>query len=660
MKKEKERMLELSEIINKAARAYYMEDREIMSNYEYDALFDELLELEAKTGVILPGSPTQKVGYEVVSELKKVTHEFIALSLDKTKDLNELAGWLGEHDGCLSWKMDGLTIVATYENGVLKQAVTRGNGYIGEDVTHNAVHFAGLPKKIPCREKIVIRGEATIAYEKFEEINKNLPIDKEPYKNPRNLASASVRLFNAKEAAEREIVFTAFRLVLPPEDSEMKTVAEQFEWLKTQGINVVEYCRVTKESLSEAVKMFETKIIKNKFPSDGLVLLYNNIAYGDSLGRTGHHFRNGLAFKWKDETATATLKEIEWSASRSGLLNPVAVFTPVELEGTTVSRASLHNVSVTKKLNVSPGAVIKVYKANMIIPQVLKTVTEGGGLTIPDKCPICGMKTAIVTTHSDKEDVDVLYCTNPDCAAKHIGVFTHFVSREGMDIKGLSKAALEKFVENGFIKEFADIYHLDNYKEDIIKLDGFGKKSFEKLIESVEKSRNCSFSQFLAALGIPGVGKDLAKVISRSLGSRSVEEFSKAPDSPGGFTFIEGVGETIDENIYKWRTDPKNIKVLQNLLKELNIAPDVIEENKETPINGKTFVITGSLESFANRDELKKLIENNGGKTSGSVSAKTSYLINNDIASSTGKSKKAKELNIPIITEKQFLEMLKI
>jgi DNA ligase (NAD+) len=648
------RIQELVEIINRASNAYYNEDIEIMSNFEYDALYDELVSLEKSTGIILPNSPTQFAGYDVVSKLKKVEHKHPALSLDKTKEREKLITWLKGKDGLLSWKMDGLTVVATYDNGKLVRTVTRGNGYIGEDVTHNSYHFKGLPSKIKFKGELIVRGEAIMSYNEFERINKSLPETLSKYKNPRNLASATVRMLDANESAEREIIFSAFDLVnANDENIDIDSKCEQFKWLQNLNFNVVEHIKVNENNILNVISDFESKLEQNAFPSDGLVLTFDSENYGLSLGMTGKFPRHSIAFKWKDEEVTSTIKEIIWSPSRTGLLNPVAIFEPVEIEGTTVERASIHNVSIARSLKLSVGSEVSVFKANMIIPQIARTIKSTGETFIPNKCPCCGGDTII----KENDDIETLYCTNTNCPAKQIGKFTHFVSRDCANIVGLSEATLQTFINEGFIKEFADIYHIDKYKDKIIEMEGFGEKSYNNLINAINESRNIKFSAFLGSIGISGIGKDMAKQISLHLGENALSKFVEMLRLGKSFTDIDGIGSVINENIYLWKSNRQNGEEFANIVDELNISDDNITKNSTSSISGKIFVITGSVEKFKNRDELKENIENLGGKVSGSVSSKTDYLINNDVTSNSGKNKKAKELGIPIISEQDYLNL---
>ena len=642
-----DRMRELNNILAKAADAYYNTGVEIMSDCEYDILYDELSALETETGVILSGSRTQKVGYEVSSSLKKVKHTSKMLSLDKTKSVDELIGWLGDNTGFLSWKLDGLTIVLTYENGKLVQAVTRGNGETGEDITANARHIIGIPAVIPFTDKLVVRGEALMKYSDFERINAEIE-DGARYKNPRNLCVGTVRNLDSRVTAERNINFFAFNLVLA-EGYVENSFAARIKWLENLGFQCVDGVKVTKNSLKDNIQQFEAAIADNEFPSDGLVLMFDDVAYGVSLGETSHAPRNAIAFKWHDETADTKLLEVEWSASRTGLLNPVAIFEPVELEGTTVSRASVHNLSIVKQLKLGIGDTVSVYKANMIIPQILENKTFSNNLEIPEKCPVCGGKIEIKTSDVD---VETIYCVNPDCPAKLIGKFEHFAQRDAMNIVGLSTATIETLINEGYIRDFKDFYHLDKYKEEIESLDGFGKKSYEKLWQAIEISRKTELSRILYAMGISNIGRADSRLICSvypkpdRLEKLTVEEL----------TVIDTIGEVLARDFVKFFNNEKNINEYHQLLAELEIsAPEEIETN--SAISGKTFVITGSVNIWKNRNELKAFIESKGGKVASAVSSKTDYLINNDAASNSSKNKKAKELGVSIITEEEFKNM---
>lgn len=653
----KERLKELVSILNKASKAYYQQDTEIMSNLEYDKLYDELLVLENETGIVLANSPTVNVGYEVLSELEKQAHPSPMLSLDKTKEVEALKTWLGNHEGVLSWKLDGLTVVLTYENGELVNAVTRGNGEVGEVITNNAKTFVNVPKTIPYKGNLVLRGEAVIKYSDFNRINDSIEAVEDKYKNPRNLCSGSVRQLNNEITAKRNVHFYAFSLVADVlSETEMKdvgynnTMNDRFAWLVKQGFDVVEHFTVTKETIESQVLDFAERIPDYDIPSDGLVLSYNDIAYGKSLGRTAKFPKDAIAFKWADEQAETTLIKVEWSPSRTGLINPVAVFEPVELEGTTVSRASLHNVSILKALGLGIGDRITVYKANMIIPQVAENLTRSNNLEIPKNCPACGGNTSL----KDLNGVQSLYCLNEKCSAKQIKGFTHFVSRNAMNIEGLSEATLEKFIENGYLKKLVDIYHLDRYKEQIVSLEGFGEKSYENLLQSIETSRTVSMAKFIYSLGIAGIGLANAKVIVAYFG-QDFERITKAREEE--LVAIDGIGEVLAKAFYDFFRDEERMKEVSELLDEIRFEKEALSEAQI--LSGKVFVITGSVEHFTNRNELKDYIEKLGGKVTGSVSKNTDYLINNDTTSNSTKNKKAKELNIPILSEEDFIELAK-
>lgn len=643
-----ERIKDLVELLNKANKAYYQEANEIMTNFEYDKLYDELVGLEKETGMVLSNSPTVNVGYQVVSQLPKEQHNSPMLSLDKTKEVGALADFAGDRKCLLSWKMDGLTVVLTYENGELVKAVTRGNGLVGEVITNNAKTFKNIPISIPYKGRLTLRGEAIIKYSDFEQINREIEDADSKYKNPRNLCSGSVRQLNSQVTAERNVNFVAFALINADDVDFGNSIEQQYKWMESQGFQVVEYRVVTRNSMEDAVKYFAEKIQTYDYPSDGLVLMFDDIEYGLSLGTTAKFPRNGIAFKWEDEQAETTLKYIEWSPSRTGLINPVAVFEPVELEGTTVSRASVHNISIMEELELGSGDKIKVYKANMIIPQISENLTKSGIDDLPKECPVCGHATEVKAENGIK----TLYCPNSQCPAKHVKLFTLFVSRNGMNIDGLSEETLEKFIDAGYIKEFADIFHLDRYYEEIVATPGFGQKSYDNLMDSVEKARNVELSALIYSLGIPNIGSANAKLICKAFNNK-IEKIRNA--SVEELIEIDGIGEIMAEKFCQYFADEDNIKKLDNLLKEVNIAEP--EENT-TPQNmdGLTFVITGSVEHFANRNELKSYIEKHGGKVTGSVSAKTNYLINNDAMSASSKNKKAKQLGVEIVTEEVFLE----
>lgn len=641
------RMKELIPLLTQASRAYYQEDRELMSNYEYDKLYDELVKLEAETGITLAGSPTTMVGYEALEELPKEAHEKPMLSLDKTKDVETLRSFVGTHKTLLSWKLDGLTIVLTYQDGKLEKAVTRGNGVIGEVITNNARVFKNIPLQISHKGNLVLRGEAIITYSDFEKINSEIEDVDAKYKNPRNLCSGSVRQLNNEITAKRNVHFYAFSLVQAEGVDFQNSVEQQFLWLQKQGFDVVEYRAVTQDTLDEAMQYFEHQVSENDFPSDGLVALYDDIAYGASLGSTAKFPRNAFAFKWKDEIKETTLREIEWSPSRTGLINPVAIFDPVELEGTTVSRASVHNVSILKELQLGIGDKIQVYKANMIIPQIAENLTRSGNLEIPHSCPVCQKEARILKTN----EVETLYCMNPDCQAKKIKSFTLFVSRDAMNIDGLSEATLEKFILKGFIKDFGDVFEISRYKDQIVEMEGFGEKSYENLVASLENAKHTTLPRVLYSLGIANIGLANAKVICREFGY-DVEKLIHA--SAEEINAIEGIGPVIAKAFTDYFSNEENLKKFHHLMSHLELEEVQKEENQT--FAGKQFVITGSVVHFANRSQLKEFIEQRGGKVTGSVTSKTDYLINNDTASNSSKNKKAKELGIPILSEEDFLE----
>ena len=644
------RMKHLVSTLNEAAKAYYQENREIMSNFEYDKLYDELVELEKETGITLSGSPTVRVGFELLTELPKERHESPMLSLDKTKDRDALAAWLGDKDGLLSWKLDGLTIVLTYRDGKLYKAVTRGNGEIGEVITNNAKVFSNIPLAISYTGELILRGEAVIGYDEFERINAGIEDVEAKYKNPRNLCSGTVRQLNNQITAERKVSFFAFSLVKADGVDFGNSREQQILWLKSQGFETVEYCRVNSGNIHGAIQQFAEKIAANNFPSDGLVLLFDDIEYGRSLGRTAKFPRDSIAFKWADELATTHLRYIEWSPSRTGLINPVAVFEPVELEGTTVSRASVHNVSILESLELGEGDEISVYKANMIIPQIAENLTRSGCVPIPKVCPVCGGATEV----RQMIDVRSLYCTNPDCQAKQIKRFALFVSRDALNIDGMSEATLEKFIGEGFIKEFSDLFHLDRHEEQIVTLEGFGQKSYDNLVAAAKTASHTTLPRLIYGLGIPGIGTANAKVIAKAF-DHDIERIRHA--SSEELSQIPGIGEVLAEGFVTFFGSEKNQQTLDSLLADLTF--EALETNAgEQTLEGKTFVITGAVYHFTNRNELKEKIESLGGKVSGSVSAKTSFLINNDTTSTSGKNKKAKELGIPVISEEEFLQMV--
>ena len=646
--KKTERIRELTQLLNKASSAYYAEDREIMSNYEYDRLYDELEALEKETGIVLSNSPTLHVGYEAVDELPKERHERPMLSLGKTKSREELAEWLGKQKALLSWKLDGLTVVLTYRDGKMAKAVTRGNGEVGEVVTNNARVFRNLPVSISYTGELVLRGEAVITYSDFEEINKRIEDIDAKYKNPRNLCSGSVRQLNNEVTAGRNVRFFAFSLVKAEGIDFHNSREEQFLFLQKLGFETVEYRMVDSASVGEAVGEFEKKIESYDVPSDGLVLVYDDIAYGMALGTTAKFPRDSIAFKWADEVKETVLKEIEWSPSRTGLINPVAIFEPVELEGTTVSRASVHNISILKSLKLGIGDRITVYKANMIIPQIAENLTGSGTVEIPESCPVCGGKTKV----SQINDVQSLYCTNEECEAKKIKSFTLFVSRDAMNIEGLSEATLEKFIGRGYIHEFADIFHLERFQEEIVEMEGFGEKSYQNLINSVEAARKTTLPRLIFSLGIANIGLANAKMICRHYHDDWKEMLAADVEDLSG---IDGVGEVIATGFYEYFQKEENQKRWENLLKEVEIEKEEIDESTQT-LSGMAFVVTGSLNHYESRKELKEAIEKKGGKVTGSVTSKTVCLINNDNTSSSSKNKKARELQIPVLTEEEFIE----
>ena len=646
------RMRELHVILKEAAKAYYQDAKEIMSNFEYDRLYDELVELEKETGVVLAGSPTVEIGYEVVTELPKAEHESPMLSLDKTKEVEALKDWIGSQKGILSWKLDGITTVLTYRDGKLSSAVTRGNGTVGEVITANAKTFKNIPLQIAYKGEVILRGEAVIKYSDFEKINAEIEEETAKYKNPRNLCSGSVRQLNSEITAKRSVHFYAFSLVkCTPEVVFHNSREAERKWLSDMGFSVVEGKVVDKDTMEEAVQQFAKEVTENDLPSDGLVLVYDDIAYGKSLGRTAKFPRDSIAFKWADEIRETRLTEIEWSASRTGLINPVAIFEPVELEGTTVSRASLHNVSIVESLQLGIGDTITVYKANMIIPQIAENLTCSNNAEIPCSCPVCGGQTTI----KNENGVKSLYCTNESCLAKKVKAFTHFVSRDAINIDGLSEATLEKFIAKGMLTELADIFRLGRYKEEIVEMEGFGEKSFGNLMDAIEKSRKTDMIHFLYSLGVPNIGLSNAKLICREL-EFDWEKVRHAKAEK--LTQIQGIGEVIAKQFVEFFQTEGNNQMIDELLKEIELEKiETAESNQK--FSGLTFVITGSVEHFSNRNEVKAVIEAQGGKVTGSVTSKTNYLINNDNMSSSSKNKKAKELGIPVITEEEFMEMLK-
>ncbi len=638
----------LTELLNRASRAYYQESREIMTNYEYDALYDELSQLEKETGIVLASSPTVNVGYEVLSELPKEAHPEKMLSLDKTKDVDQLAAWLSDKEGLLSWKLDGLTVVLTYRNGSLFKAVTRGNGEVGEVITNNARVFVNLPLSIDFKGELILRGEAVISYEDFEKINDSIEDTGEKYKNPRNLCSGSVRQLNNKVTAERNVRFYAFTLV-SAEGTDFDTRRSQMQWLTDRGFQCVEWQITDSAKIKDTVKWFAGRVADNPIPSDGLVLVLDDIEYGRSLGTTSKFPRDSIAFKWKDEIKETVLEKIEWSASRTGLINPIAVFEPVELEGTTVTRASVHNISVMRELKLGEGDHIMVYKANMIIPQIAENLTKSNTAGIPQNCPVC--KSSTVT--KEENGVATLHCPNPSCLAKQIKLLSLFVSRDAMNIEGLSETTIEKLVDSGIIKELADLFHVEKFEKEFVEMEGFGRKSFENLCRSVEKAKHTTADRLLYSLGIPGIGKANARLIAKACGNKweAIENMNTEQ-----LTAIDGIGDVMAAAFTEYFQSAENRKIVADILDVIDL--DETFEKGDTSLEGVTFVITGSLEHFANRDQLKEKLEKAGARVAGSVSAKTTYLINNDVTSSSGKNKKAKELGIPIISEEEVLKLL--
>lgn len=643
------RMKELINILNKASELYYQKNTIMMTDYEYDHLYDELVELEKETNMTLSNSPTINIEPEISSSLKQVEHPSPMLSLAKTKKVSELENFLGDKEGLLSWKLDGLTIVLTYEDGKLISGVTRGTGIIGELVTENVKQFKNVPLTIPYKGRLVLRGEAIIKYSDFNRMNEELGDGSSQYKNPRNLCSGSVRQLDSSITAKRCVNCIIFALIESSTNiSNLKS--ECFDWLKNQGFEVVEHYKVTKNTVKEQVLMFKEKVKEYDIPSDGLVITYDDIAYGNSLGTTAKFPKHSLAFKWKDETVATTLRKVDWLVSRTGLINPVAVFDPVELEGTIVSRASVHNVSILEGLKLGIGDTIMVYKANMIIPQIASNSTQSGNLEIPDRCPVCGSKASIISN----SDVKYLYCMNDFCKAKLIKRLSLFVSRNAMNIDGISDMILNKLITEKIVNNYKDLYHLDRYKDKIIAFDGFGEKSYSNMINSIEKSRHVKLANFIYALGIPDIGFSRAKLICNhfnndfnKISNLTYEELSNIP----------GVGDVIAKEWIDTFSNPDFIEELKELKEEIDIPKASTNSNKD--LDGLTFVITGSLNKFTNRDTMIEFIEEHGGKVVTSISSKVNYLINNDITSTSTKNNKAKELGINIIDEDKFLELIK-
>lgn len=641
-----ERMKELIKILNDASKAYYQNDSQIMSDHEYDKLYDELVNLEKKTGLIFSNSPTQNVGYEVLSNLTKVKHESKILSLDKTKEPQKLKEWLKDNEGILSWKLDGLTIVLKYNNGKLVQAITRGNGEVGEDITHNAKVFKNVPLKILYDDELILRGEGVILYSEFKKINDELE-EFEMYKNPRNLCSGTVRQLNSEITAKRNVMFYAFTLVKSSGIDFNDKKSNQLEWLKKIGFDVVEYSIVNSDNIIDEIYNFQNKISSNDIASDGLVLTYNSILYSQSLGTTSKFPKDSIAFKWADETAKTIIENIEWNTSRTGLINPIAIFKPVELEGTTVTRASVHNVSVLKSLKLGIGDTVKVYKANMIIPQIAENITKSNNIIIPKTCPICGGETEIKTL----KEGEALYCTNPNCHAQRLRSLSHFVSRDAMNIEGISEETLNKFIEKGFIENYVDIFNIMQYEDEIKNMEGFGERSYKKLVEAIEKAKNVLMPNFIYSLGINNVGLSNAKLLCKNF-DYNLETIKNISEEE--LKEVDGFGDIIAHSIYNYFHNKNNLKLLDKALSYINLQK--VEVDEIQGLEKMNFVITGDLKYFKNRKELQEKIEILGGKVTSSVTSKTNYLINNDLFSQSSKNKKAKQLNIPILTEKDFIE----
>ena len=638
-----------AELLNEASKAYYQEDREIMSNLDYDELYDKYVALEEETGIILSNSPTQRVGYEVISDLTKVAHEKPMLSLDKTKDTAKLKNFLGDKKGMLSWKLDGMTLVLKYNNGKLIQAVSRGNGIVGEDVTHNAKKLQNIPLTIPFHGELVLRGEGLIPYSEFGRINEALK-EEEQYKNPRNLTSGTMRQLNSEVSSKRNAYFYAFTLASAEGKELSDSKEENMKWLVSMGFDITDYVMVTAEDVEEKVEYFRDLVKEIDNPTDGLVLTFDSISYSESLGTTAKAPKDSIAFKWADEMAETTLREIEWNTSRTGLMNPVAIFDPVELEGSTVSRASVHNVSILKELKLSMGDRIKVYKANMIIPQIAENLTgEVSTAEIPKNCFVCGGETEV----RKLRDGEALYCTNPNCSAQRIQALSHFVSRDAMNMEGLSEETLKKFLEKGFVENYPDIFRLEEHKDEITEMEGFGEKSYQNLIASIEKAKDVELPNFIYALGINHVGLRNAKLLCSNFGF-DLEKIKEAAEEE--LVQVEGFGEIIAHSIAHYFRQEEHLNLLEDALGYLRIKAVEQAETGDSPLAGMTFVVTGDLEQFANRKELQALIEKGGGKVTGSVTKKTNFLINNDIHSASSKNKKAAELGIPILSEQDFIE----
>ena len=643
----KARLYELIDILNEAADYYYNKNKEKLSNLEYDKLYDELVLLEEETGIIKADSPSQRVGYSVAEGLEKFTFDTPMLSLDKTKSVDKLAEFLKDKEGILSYKLDGLTVVLTYENGRLINAVTRGNGLVGEVITDNAKHFKNLPIGIPYKERLVIRGEAVISYFDFDKINSLFEQEVDRYKNPRNLCSGTVRALDSSVVAKRGVHFFVFGIVEGL--NELNTYFERFEYLSNLGFEIVEYSLVDNQSIYKKEEEFSHRVAAYPYPVDGLVLLFNDIEYGLSLGSTSKFPRNAIAFKWQDENVETTLKEVFWNASRTGRINPIAIFEPIEIEGTTVSRASVHNLSMVKALKLGIGDKIKVYKANMIIPQISENLTLSDNLSIPKNCPVCDSVLEI----DDNDGIQVLYCRNEDCSAKRIKSFELFVSRDGFNIDGLSTAGLELFIARGYIHEFYDIFNLEQYKSELESLDRMGEKSISNLLVAIEKAKDISLSAFIYSLGIAQIGKSTAKLLAKEY--KTIQALIRADKE--SLIGIDGIGDVVADGILNYFSNKNNIDVIEKLISVVRIKEVEVKEENNSGIFGKTFVITGKLNHFENRGELQSKIESFGGKVTNSVTKKTDYLINNDVMSNSSKNKKAKDLNIPIIDEEDVLSL---
>ena len=661
------RMQQLVNELNQASEAYYNGRAEQMTDYEWDAKFDELRRLEQETGTTLPDSPTQKVSEDSISGQKE-EHEFAALSLAKTKQSADLVKWAEERPIWISWKLDGLTLVVTYDDGKLTKVVTRGNGHIGTNITHLAKAISGIPQTIQHAGHTVIRGEAVISYDDFDRF---LIESGEDYANPRNLASGSLTLKDVDEVKARHIQWIPFTLVYTEED--IVSWGDRMAWLDQQGFKTVERQLVEDPSLTTVeacLAGFTQKVVskQNPFPVDGLVVCYDDTAYAQTGSVTGHHAtRAGLAFKWQDESAATVLKDIEWSCAAS-TISPVAIFEPVELEGTTVRRASLCNISECERLGIGgPGTQLSVIKANKIIPKVIAVTQSAGSFIVPDQCPICHAPTEIVV--SEASGTKTLHCTNLDCPAKQLRKFARFVSKEGMNIDGISEQTLSKFINLGWVSEYADIYELRSHILDLSRMEGFGEKSASNIMRSIDKSREVQAHRLLYALNIPLCGLDVCKrllsaytlddlvtmaVSGSTADSPQLDLFAPQTEPQDVFAHIDGIGPEKSAQFVRWFRDERNLARYRRLIEKLTITtPDVSPSGDRC--QGLTFVITGDVHHYKNRNELKAYIESQGGKVASAVSGSTSFLINNDVTSTSGKNKKAKELGIPIISEEEFI-----